>query len=103
MRRFLTALAVAGVALAVPVGARATPSPNGPGQPGAPNTTCGSTNANATPGSSMSAGGSPFNSDGTAGGVYAGNPDTASLLHAASSTAVSQYDIACFQLFQSHP
>jgi hypothetical protein len=32
--------------------------------------------------------------------VYAGNPGTASAAHAASSTAVSQYDIACFQVSQ---
>ncbi len=49
-----------------------------------------------SPGSSSTAQ-SPFNANGQAGAVYAGNPDTASLAHANSSTAVSQYDIACFQ------
>ena len=30
-----------------------------------------------------------------AGTVYAGNPDTASVAHANSTAAVSQYDVAC--------
>ena len=78
----------------------ATPSPTGsPGQPGAPGTTCGSPGATQTP-PSASARGSPFNPDGVAGTVYAGNPNTASLAHANSLHAVSQYDIACFQLTQ---
>ncbi len=78
----------------------ATPSPTGsPGQPGAPGTTCGDPNASVTP-PSASARGSPFNPNGIAGTVYAGNPDTASLANANSPKAVSQYDIACFQLTQ---
>jgi hypothetical protein len=78
--------------------ALATPSPNGPGQPGAPGTTCGSANTSVTPGQSVSAGGAPFNSNGIAGQNYAGNPGTASAAHANSTHAVSQYDIACFQV-----
>jgi hypothetical protein len=78
--------------------ALATPSPNGPGQPGAPTTTCGAANTSATPGGSASSPGSPFNSNGVSGMNYAGNPNTASLAHANSSHAVSQYDIACFQV-----
>jgi hypothetical protein len=76
----------------------ATPSPNGPGQPGAPGTTCGSMNASVTPGNAGSASGSPFNPSGNAGLHYAGNPGTASLANANSAHAVSQYDIACFQV-----
>src|SRR5689334_18490148 len=98
MRRLLAAVAVAGIAVAIPGAAFAVPSPNGPGQPGAPLTTCGSGDRSATPGGSASAAGSPFNGSGTAGTVYAGNPGTASLAHAQSSHAVSQYDIACFQV-----
>jgi hypothetical protein len=75
--------------------ALADPSPNGPGQPGAPNTTC--STFTTTPGNSVNASGSVFNPNGTAGTVYAGNPGTASAAHAHSSAAVSQYDIACFQ------
>ncbi len=99
MKRLLLTLFVAGTLPLVGVGAAfATPSPNGPGQPGAPQTTCGSTNTSMTPGGSANASGSPFNANGTAGSHYAGNPDTASLAHANSSHAVSQYDIACFQV-----
>lgn len=72
----------------------ANPSPNGPGQPGAPNTTC--QTYTVTPGNSSN-GQSPFNPNGQAGTVYAGNPGTASAQHANSTHAVSQYDIACFQ------
>jgi hypothetical protein len=34
--------------------------------------------------------------------VYAGNPGTASAQHANSPNAVSQYDIACFQVSSGH-
>ena len=97
----LLVLSVLGlVAVFSTTGVFATPSPTGsPGQPGAPGTTCGSPDATQTPPSST-ASGSPFNPNGTAGTVYAGNPGTASLAHANSSHAVSQYDIACFQLTQ---
>ena len=78
--------------------AAATPSPNGPGQPGAPNTTC-SDQFPATPGHSANNNtGSPFNPNGQAGTVYAGNPGTASLNNSNSNKSVSQYDVACFQL-----
>lgn len=94
---------IAGVALTLGAAAPAfaTPSPNGPGQPGAPGTTCGNivtTQPQQTPGNSASANGSPFNPNGNAGLNYAGNPGTASLAHANSAHAVSQYDIACFQV-----
>ena len=70
------------------------------GQPGASaGVTCFSSPATANaPGGSMNAGGSVFNPNGTAGTVYAGNPNTASLTNAESSAAVSQYDIACLQV-----
>jgi hypothetical protein len=55
-------------------------------------------NALLTPGKSISASGSPFNPEGRAGEVYAGNPGTASKEHAASEHAVSQYDIACVKV-----
>jgi hypothetical protein len=55
-------------------------------------------NALSTPGHSISAAGAPFNPEGRAGEVYAGNPGTSSLEHAGSSHAVSQYDIACVQV-----
>lgn len=76
--------------------ATATVSPS-TGQPGAPANTCGPDNP-VIPGGSGSAPGSPFNPDGRAGVVYAGNPDTASLSHSNSTAAVSQYDAACVRL-----
>lgn len=103
MRRFLAkltfiAILVAALVLIPVASVFADPSPNGPGQPGAPGTTCGSPNAGSTPGNSASAGGSPFNPSGQAGTVYAGNPGTASLANSNSTHSVSQYDIACFQV-----
>lgn len=70
------------------------------GQPGASNgVTCFSSPSTATaPGNSMSSPGSVFNPAGQAGTVYAGNPGTASLANANSPNAISQYDIACFQV-----
>jgi hypothetical protein len=67
------------------------------GQPGAPNNTCGPANPT-TPGAAANATGSPFNANGQAGVVYAGNPNTASLAHSNSAAAVSQYDAACVRL-----
>ena len=67
------------------------------GQPGAPTNTCGTANP-ITPGAAASAKGSPFNSAGQAGNVYAGNPNTASLANSNSAAAVSQYDTACVRL-----
>ena len=92
-------VAVLAAALAFPLStpAFADTSPNGPGQPGAPGTTCGSSGATSTPGDAAAAMGSVFNTSGTAGTVYAGNPGTPSLANG-SSTAISQYDIACFQV-----
>jgi hypothetical protein len=89
-----TALVLAAVIFAT-LTAGAAPSPNGPGQPGAPNTTC--QQFTQTPGGSGAARGAPFNPSGTAGNNYAGNPGTASANHSNSATAVSQYDVACFQ------
>jgi hypothetical protein len=75
-------------------------SPALAGQPGvsAGNECRVTNNALLTPGNSIGAKGSPFNPEGRAGEVYAGNPETASLAHAGSDHAVSQYDIACVQV-----
>jgi hypothetical protein len=62
---------------------------------GQPSTSC--ETFTTRPGAAMSASGSAFNPDGTAGAHYAGNPDTKSLANANSPLAVSQYDVACFQ------
>jgi hypothetical protein len=65
------------------------------GQPGAPTNTCGPDNP-VTPGNSASSPGSPFNPNVIK--FYAGNPGSASLAHANSAAAVSQYDVACVRL-----
>lgn len=97
MRKLVAAALFSGlfsVAAALPVAAMETPTT---GQPGAPTNTCGPDNP-VTPGNAVNASGSPFNSNGQAGAVYAGNPNTASLAHSNSTAAVSQYDVACVQL-----
>jgi hypothetical protein len=97
MRKYVLAAACSlGLMVATPVSAWAIQSPT-TGQPGAPTNTCGPSNP-VTPGSSVTAPGSPFNPNGRAGVVYAGNPGTASLAHANSTAVVSQYDVACVQL-----
>jgi hypothetical protein len=68
------------------------------GQPGAPINTCGNGGFNTTPGNAANSPGSPFNPNGQAGLVYAGNPGTASLAHSNSTATVSQYDTACVRL-----
>src|SRR5690348_795598 len=77
---------VVGSTLALGWGAAAlaNTSPNGAGQPGAPNTTC--STFTVTPGGSVAARGAVFNPSGTSGMVYAGNPGTASLAMRIAST-----------------
>ena len=92
----LGAICVATLALAGATSGLAMQNPT-TGQPGAPANTCGPDNP-VTPGKSANAPGSPFNPNGQAGAVYAGNPGTASLAHSNSTAAVSQYDTACVRL-----
>jgi hypothetical protein len=99
--RELLAVAFALVLFAVLTAASsAATNPNGTGQP---SQTCllGPTTA-MEPGQSASASGSAFNETGpgTAGTVYAGNGRTTST--PANGAAVSQYDVACYQVTQSH-
>ena len=95
MRRFATVvLLTTGIVIAPAQAWAVTPTT---GQPGAPTNTCGPANP-VTPGSSANAPGSVFNPSGISGGVYAGNLGTASLAHANSTVAVSQYDSACVHL-----
>ena len=69
---------------------------------GQPGQTCLSSTAPTEPGNAATAPGSAFNGTGpgTAGTVYAGNGVSATT--AGSANAVSQYDVACFQVSQSH-
>jgi len=86
---FAMALLVAGSALAAG-------NPQGTGQPGAQNETCGQGNASAQP--------TGFSTTGFAHAetVYAGSDGTQSQQNAQSAHAVSQYDIACFQQTANH-
>jgi hypothetical protein len=79
-----------------PTAGFAASNPSGTGQP---SQTCLSMTAPAEPGHAASAPGSAFNENGgTAGAVYAGSGVSAST--AGSTHAVSQYDVACFQVSQ---
>jgi hypothetical protein len=69
-----------------------------PGTQGQPNESCGSSNAQFTPGNSVSASGSAFNPDGQAGSVYAGQQPQ----NSTNPNSVAQYDVACFQVSQPH-
>jgi hypothetical protein len=86
----VTSLVLAGGGVAIAGG-----NPAGTGQPGA---SC--QDFQATPTSPLLVNG--FNTAGfaRAGSVYAGSDGTASLAHANSDKAVSQYDVACYQLSQ---
>ena len=93
MRRYvIIAACSAGLVLAAPASAWAIQNPT-TGHRGSPNFMC--TAGTNTPGNSVNAGGSPFNPNGQAGLVYAGNPNTASSANANSTAAVAQYDVAC--------
>jgi hypothetical protein len=67
-----------------------------PGTQGQPNQSCESANAQSTPGNAASAPGSAFNPNGQAGSVYAGQQPQ----NSNNPNAVSQYDVACFQVSQ---
>jgi len=93
MRKFLAALAASVVVAGfVATGAFAAPNPSGTGQPGAE---CGSAGATMEPGGFGTGGFS------NAEDHYAGSEGTPSAAHG-SSHAVSQYDVACFQVTSSH-
>jgi hypothetical protein len=103
MRQFVVRLGIlaatgtlaGGLALAVS-GMAAAANPPGTGQP---SQECLSDTAPSEPGNAASAPGSAFNENGgIAGGVYAGNGVSAT--PANSPNAVSQYDVACFQVSQ---
>jgi hypothetical protein len=96
IQRGLLAALLVGV-VAVPGVAVAAANPSTTGQP---SQSCLSQSAPAEPGRSASARGSAFNENGgIAGGVYAGSPGTPSAANG-SSNAVSQYDVACYQVSQ---
>jgi hypothetical protein len=99
MRKLITG-GIAAVLLATgAASATAASNPSGTGQP---SQTCLSATAPSEPGNAAGAAGSAFNETGpgTAGVVYAGNGISATT--AGSPNAVSQYDVACFQVSQTH-
>jgi hypothetical protein len=85
----ILAAAVSALSLSLGGAANAASNPAGTGQP---TQSCGSATALSSP--------NGFNSAGfaKAGAVYAGSPGTASSAHAQSGKAVSQYDVACYQI-----
>ena len=91
LRKKLAIVLAASLMLALSVGpaAIAAPNPSGTGQPGAE---CGEEGATVEP--------PGFLTDGFANAEthYAGSKGTPSAEHANSSHAVSQYDIACYQV-----
>jgi hypothetical protein len=93
MRRVLAA-AIAAAALTgfAASGASAAPNPSGTGQPGAE---CGEAGATSEPAGFLTGGFANAESH------YAGSEGTPSAAHG-SSHAVSQYDVACYQVTSSH-
>ena len=97
MRRFVArfhtlamAMAMGGaLVLTIAAGSLAASNPSGHGQPGAE---CGS------PGAELMPHGFTTTGFAHAESVYAGSEGSASLLHSKSTHAVSQYDVACFQV-----
>jgi hypothetical protein len=100
MKRLIAAGLIT-AALVVPPAASALAAGN-PSGTGQPSQTCLSSTAPNEPGTAASAPGSAFNETGpgTAGTVYAGNGQTTNT--PASPNAVSQYDVACYQVSQHH-
>jgi hypothetical protein len=102
MRKLVTTAICLGVLLVSSAAPALAVTPT-TGQPGAPTNVCGVNPVTGaqnlvTPGKAATSPGSPFNTSGRAGVVYAGNPGTASLAHSNSSATVSQYDAACVRL-----
>jgi hypothetical protein len=95
VRRFILVIS-ASAALAIAGGTAAFAGSTG--NAGQPNQSCGSSTAPMTPGNSASASGSAFNPGGQAGSVYAGQQPQ----NSNNPNSVSQYDVACFQVSQSH-
>jgi hypothetical protein len=99
----VTVIAIAALCVFAAANALAD-NPSGTGQP---SQTCLSSTAPNEPGNAANAPGSAFNepsatnpNGGTAGQVYAGNGRNTQT--PANGHAVSQYDVACFQVSQHH-
>ncbi|HSP71223.1 MAG TPA: hypothetical protein VLN26_02580 [Gaiellaceae bacterium] len=93
MRIWISVATAVAVLLAAAVPALAAPNPSGTGQP---SQSC-QAEPTGPPGLISTSNGFAR----VAVNVYAGSPGTPSLAHGAA-TAVSQYDVACFQVSQTH-
>jgi hypothetical protein len=91
MRKVIVASVAAVVFMVMPTAALAASNPSGSGQP---SQECGESGATSEP-AGFSAGGFA-----TAEDMYAGSDGTPSLANG-SDAAVSQYDVACFQVTQA--
>jgi hypothetical protein len=91
LRKTILAVIFAVGFTAIPVAATAAPNPSGSGQP---SQECGAAGATSSP-SGFATGGFA-----TAEGHYAGSDGTPSLANG-SGSAVSQYDVACYQVTQA--
>jgi hypothetical protein len=91
-RRVLTTVALTGTLSALGLGLGGPAMAANPPGTGQPSQSCGSDTAASSP--------DGFNSAGFAHAetVYAGSDGTASATHSSSVHAVSQYDVACFQV-----
>lgn len=89
----LAATLGAGLVLSLASGTLAASNPAGTGQPSAE---CGDEGAELEPHGFLTEGFAHAET------VYAGSDASQSLLHANSSHAVSQYDVACFQVTSNH-
>jgi len=116
MRKLLVTLVILGVCVfsvaATALAADPHSTPTNPNPTGQPSQSCQNQSTSTTPGNASNPNntGAPFSPNGTSGGVYAngpgtGGPGTANGTgHITNSTAVSQYDVACFQNSQpGHP
>ena len=95
LRSAATVLASGTLVLTGAAVANAASNPAGTGQP---SQECGARAAMTRPGRASGAPGSAFNPDGKAGTVYAGEQPQ----NSKNPKSVSQYDVACFQVSQSH-
>jgi hypothetical protein len=96
MKRLIAAGLIT-AALVVPPAASAFAASTGTA--GQPNQSCQAQPL--SPGSANTAPGSAFNTSGTAQFVYA-NPGSTGGTSSSNSHVVAQYDVACFQVSQSH-
>jgi hypothetical protein len=99
MRRFLVTLTILSVLSFAVAGVALAADPHSGGSTGQPSITCEDQSSNPGGTETQTNAGAPFDNDaGVSGNVYANGPDNGH-----TATAVSQYDVACFQVSQPHP